>query len=802
MTVLNGEWTLTSKQRPEINISMMIPGDNYNALLKAGMIENPYYGCNEHDVQWVRECDWQIERTFVVEPEQLSCNQLVVSFTRLDTVASVYVNEELVLSASNMFQKHQVDIKSFVKAGENSMRIEFAQAIAEAKRRADQLPFPIPSSMGDNNQVPHMNILRKTQCHTGWDWGICLPVSGIYDPIIVEEVGDVRLNYVTTEQIWAEDGSVELVLNIDHSKGVEQEVVAHFNGHTQQAACVTHGSTVIRFMVENPKLWWPAGYGDQPLYDLKVELAGQTVEKRIGLRHLELNTEADDIGSAMEFRVNGFPITAKGANWIPIDAMPSLESEERYRALLTSAKEANMNMIRVWGGGHYESETFYNTCDELGLLVWQDMMFSCALYPSTPEFIADVEPEIAQQIRRLKDHACIAIWCGDNEVIGALNWYDESKNQRDKYTVNYDRLNRRLSEVIQGEDTTRTFWPSSPCNGDLDYGDAWHDDNRGDMHFWDVWHSGSSFKAYLDIQPRFCSEFGFQSWPSFSEVKSFVPEQDWNVTSPTFESHQKNGSGNSIITEMFTRYFRFPANFEQMLYLSQVQQSVAIKTGCEYWRSIGPTCRGMLYWQLNDCWPVSSWSSLEYSGRWKQLHYHAKRFFAPTYLPFVETEDALTVRVSNNRREVKAVNAKIVQSTWSGEILNSWDINVEAKPDDNQEIWTLEKAQWHSTAQDYFFYVEADVEGEYIQNTWFSTPEVKGLPLEKANVSVEVNGDTLTFTTDKPAFYVHVEFDGDGRFSDSSFTLLPNQRKEVKYIGDQLDELANSLRVYHLTNSY
>lgn len=637
---LNGDWLLTSEQKPEVEVTMQVPGDNYSALLKAGVINDPYWGCNEQEVQWVRECEWQISRAFELSQQQLSSKQLLLCLSRLDTVAKLVINGTEVDTFSNMFVARRVDIKPYVQLGVNTICITFTPAHLEAKNRTVPLPFPIPSSMGSNNQIPHMNLLRKTQCHSGWDWGICLVVSGIYDDVFISVVNAVSLDRVSTEQIWKEDGSVEVVAQVYHQtvSGVEISIV--FDEVETRVKSSDGEVTSVSFTVETPKLWWPAGYGEQPLYDLNVIMDGQTINKRLGLRKLELNNAEDDIGSAMEFRINDFPITARGANWIPMDAMPARESKTRYESLLGDAVAANMNMIRVWGGGQYEADIFYQTCDELGLLVWQDLMFACSLYPSTQTFIDDVEPEVRYQVQRLKDYACIALWCGDNEVIGALNWYEESRNSRDRYVVNYDRLNRKLADFVAQEDPSRKFWSSSPCNGELDYGDSWHDDARGDMHFWEVWHSGASFNAYHNIKPRFCSEFGFQSWPSLAEVKTFVPQEDWNVTSPTFEGHQKNASGNSIITEMFTRYFRFPASFEQMLYLSQVQQSIAIKTGCEYWRSISPICRGMLYWQLNDNWPVSSWSSIEYSGRWKQLHYHAKRVFAPTYIPFVETDDA------------------------------------------------------------------------------------------------------------------------------------------------------------------
>jgi beta-mannosidase len=797
---LNGAWTLQSPQHPQISIPMNIPGDNYSALLQSKLIENPYIATNEKEVQWVREADWIIEKEFTVSDKDMSARAIEMSLGRVDTLAVFSINGKDVLNCSNMFRHYKVDIKPFIRLGTNTISVKFSRVDLEGIERAKRLPFVAPSPR--RNLIPHMNLLRKPQCHSGWDWGICLLVSGIYDAIKVSVIENVALNRATTNQVWNEDGSVYVDVTVIYETGFDAKLNVTFGEQIQTVACNPDGETVVRFHITEPLLWWPAGYGEQPLHTLTVELDSQIIVKQIGLRHLVLNTSEDEIGSAMEFQVNGFPITAKGANWIPIDALPGNESEERYRGLLQSAVDVNMNMIRVWGGGQYESDLFYELCDEYGLLVWQDMMFACAIYPSTDEFIEDVVPELRDQIRRLRDHCCIALWCGDNEVIGAIGWFPESIADKTKYTVNYDRLSRVLSQTISEEDPSRRFWASSPCNGDLDYGDAWHEDSKGDMHFWDVWHSGSSFNAYLDIQPRFCSEFGYQSWPSFAEIKTFAPKSDWNVTSPTFEGHQKNLRGNSIITEMFTRYFRFPANFEQMLYMSQVQQAIAIKTGCEYWRTQSPICRGMLYWQLNDNWPVSSWSSIEYSGRWKQLHYHAKRFFSPVYIPFLETSEDLSLILSNNTRMEETVKGKVLWISWEGEELGRWKWNHVIQPDGNECVWQLNKKEWAEKRELGFFYAEIECNGELVQNTWFPIPELKKVPIEKTDISVIQNGSELILSTDKPALFVHLEHDGNGRFSDSSFTLLPKCPKTIRYLGDDLDSLANSLRVYDLSNSY
>lgn len=795
---LNGTWQLTSPQCPDIDIPMTLPGDNVSALLQAKLISNPYFADNEAKVRWIETCDWHISREFDVDGSVLSAKQVWMTLTRVDTLATFYINGEQALTSSNMFAQQRIDIKPYLKQGTNTIRVEFARVDLEGLERAEKLPFPIPSAMG-NNQIPHMNLIRKTQCHSGWDWGICLMVSGIYDPIQIDVVNDLWLKGFSTEQQWQADGSVLVdVLTEVETDTQPHEISIEFDGQHQSIQTEGSGHYHCQFHISKPKRWWPAGYGEAHLYPIMVACGEQSLSRTIGLRELSLNNQVDEHGSAMEFVVNGVPMNAKGANWIPVDAMPGRECESRYRALLQSAVDANMNMIRVWGGGQYESETFYNLCDELGLLVWQDMMFACSLYPSDDDFLKDVEQELRFQIPRLKEHPSIALWCGDNEVIGAIGWYDESKHNKVKYTVNYDRLNRMIEQVIGQQDESRRFWPSSPCNGELDFGDAWHDDSKGDMHFWDVWHSGKSFNAYLNINPRFCSEFGFQSWPSFAEAKQFVPEQDWNVTSPTFEQHQKNPRGNSIITEMFTRYFRFPSGFEQMLYLSQVQQAMAIKTACDHWRAISPVCRGMLYWQLNDNWPVSSWSSLEYSGRWKQLHYHAKRFFAPQYLVFSEHTGKLSLHLLNDAKGPVDVSAQLHWVNWQGEAKQTWSLEHTVSSDSNTVVWQLDEAFDSSELKSGFFYVDGQVGQERITNTWFSTHELKTLSMESAKIDVTIEANKVTLVADKPAFFVHLECDTAGRFDDSSITLLANQPVTVEFLGEDLATMAESLRVYHL----
>lgn len=383
---------------------------------------------------------------------------------------------------------------------------------------------------------------------------------------------------------------------------------------------------------------------------------------------MELITQSADNAedSPFYFCINDRPVFCRGANWIPADALPGRISAESTRALLQSSVDANMNMLRVWGGGRYEPDSFYDTCDELGLLVWQDFMFSCNLYPSTPDFLDEVSLEVADVVERLHHHACLALWCGDNELVGALNWFPESIANRDRYLVAYDRLNRTIESTLKATCPTASWWPSSPCSGYMNYGDAWHDDSSGDMHFWSVWHEGRNFEHYRDVHPRFCSEFGFQSYPSMSLIRGFADVEDFNIASPVLESHQKNAGGNARIAETMFRYFRFPVGFGNFVYLSQVQQGLAIRTAVDYWRSLKPHCMGALYWQLNDTWPVASWSSLDYGNNWKLLHYMAKRFFAPLRASLYPQVDTLELRLVNDTLHECLVDYAIAAVDMSG----------------------------------------------------------------------------------------------------------------------------------------
>ena len=529
--------------------------------------------------------------------------------------------------------------------------------------------------------------------------------------------------------------------------------------------------------------------------------------KKIGLRDLQVISEPDEHGISLYYKVNGIAVFAKGADWIPIDARPQTFSRKRYDKLLTDVIVANMNTLRVWGGGLYENEDFYELCDEKGILLWHDCMFACAQYPSHEEFLNEVRSEINYQIKRLRDHACIAMWCGDNECASFLRW---AGNKELQLIMNYDRFNQALGKAVKAADDTRIFWRTSPCNS-LDDSSGWDDDSKGDMHYWKVWHGGSDMEVYYDVTPRFCSEFGYQSFPSQNTVDFFTQGRQQNVTSPIMEHHQRNPAGNSKIVEMFTRYFRFPATFEDFIYLSQLQQALIIKTGVEYWRTLQPVCMGTLYWQLNDNWPVASWSSVDYFGNWKQLHYHAKRFYAPVMATVIrKTPETVEVRIVSDLG--KKVCGKITLSLYkvTGELVSQRVIPLELAEYEAKILETIPLAELTDTPNEEFLYLEFGDGKNTFTNECFLA-KYKNYQLPQARIDHKFYLDEqgqihLELTSDKPAFYVFAELRGiQATFSDNSFTLLPGTVRDLVLTAEKnitLEEMEKLLTVKHLRNSY
>ncbi len=784
---LSGDWQLSSVDNSHA-LAIALPGDVHSALQKAGEIDDPYVGRNENDVQWVAHKDWVIERTVSVAADDLA-GYWYLDLECLDTVASVFVNDKPVLEAENCFRRYRPDVSRALTAGENRIRIVLHSSIAEGVRRQAEQPFYVPYHPG-NSPIANGNMLRKPQCHFGWDWNLAIAPLGVYGDIALCRLEIARIEHVTTKQVWLEDGSVDLVVTLTLFADGPGIVPVHFSldeDRERLDCAVGKGETRIThvFTVTEPRLWWPAGSGEQHLSKLTVEVPQEQVTRQIGLRTIELLTDKDEAGSRFAFRINGREIFCKGANWIPADALASRVTREGVEDLLTSAVDANMNMIRVWGGGFYEPDWFYDLCDRLGLMVWQDFMFACNLYPSTPDFLENVAAEVDYQAKRLSTHPSIAVWCGDNELVGALTWFDEPRKDRDRYLVSYDRLNRTIEVALKAALPEAIWWPSSPASGYLNFGDAWHADGSGDMHYWSVWHENKSFDNYRTVRPRFCSEFGFQSYTSMPVIRQFAAEKDLNIASPVIESHQKNVGGNERIAGTMFRYFRFPKDFPAFVYLSQIQQGLAIKTAVDYWRSLKPHCMGTLYWQLNDTWPVASWSSLDYGGSWKAMHYMVRRFFQPVSVAAIPSADGKEIAFSmvNDTAEPVTVELQTFLVSLDGQRTPLAAVAGTCSPDRAATLATI--AAFDIPEGDLLFWsFEASNgmrgEGHHVNGTY------KALDLKPSGLTVDVaaageGAFDVTVKASGLALHVMIEADVVGRYSDNAFDLLAGETKVIRF---------------------
>jgi beta-mannosidase len=811
---LKGTWQLREDCPGSQPLPAALPGDTHSALLAAGRIPDPYWGRNELDLQSLNRRDWVFSRSFEVGEDLLAAEHVYLHFDALDTIAAVYLNGQLAGQSRNMFVRQRFPVREFLRPGQNEIAIHLRSAENEARGLAASLPYEVPCSEYPV-QSPHRNLVRKVQCHAGWDWGCCLMVAGAYGELYLAAADPGRIEYVYTVQEHA-PGQCRLKVCCEVWAPLwgQTELEVRIAGqHTCRPVKLEPGVNLIEEVVEipSPQLWWPNGYGDQPLYELEVKAAGDILRKRLGLRRLELVAQEDETGLGFKFRVNGLDLFAKGANWIPCDALPARQTREVLDDLLSSAAQAHMNMLRVWGGGQYESEDFYELCDEKGLLVWQDFMFSCSAYPATPDFLASVEEEARHQVKRLRDHACLALWCGNNEDLGALNWYEVSRKHRDRYLVDYDRLNEGvLGRVVDACDPTRTFWPSSPCAGRGDYSDNWRDDRRGDMHYWRVWHEGRSFDAYYAVTPRFCSEFGYQSFPSLACIRTYAPPEQFNVTAPVMEHHQRHPGGNARITEMFARYFRLPEGFANFAYLSQVQQGLAIKTAVEHWRHLRPVCMGALYWQLNDLWPVCSWSSLEYGGKWKLLHYMARRFYAPIIASAFQNGDELELWLTNDRSaEVPSrLTLRVLDFAGGEKTRRAFAATVPAGS--ALKLGAFPVAELAPKPDEVFAVLDLEAGEGLFRNTHFFAP-YKACDLRPAQVRTAVAGRggqfTVALTADTPVFFLSLDLEGwRGEFDDNCITLLPGEERQLRFTpkgpAPALEQFEQALVVRHLRVTY
>ena len=817
---LNSGWTFRQVGKEEWR-KAAVPGSVHTDLLANRLVEDPFYRDNEPKLQWVGKIDWEYRTTFDAPAALLARRNVELVFEGLDTYATVYLNERRVLEADNMFRTWRVDAKPSLKPGANTLRVVFRSPVNEILPRMKELGYELPASNDQGEKTsPHT---RKAPYQYGWDWGPRFVTCGLWKPARLEAWDGARLADLHVLQNSLSKDAAQLTAQVEvESSGSSDAVVVVEDASdkrvtTRQTVKLSPGVNrfALKLSIPNPQLWWPAGLGSQKLYTLRARLlsggkVSDELSTRVGLRTLELRQQPDAAGKSFMFVVNGVPVFAKGANWIPADSFPERVTRERYRHLIESARDANMNMLRVWGGGYYEMDDFYELCDELGVMVWQDFMFACSMYPGDEKFLESVRAEATDQVRRLRNHPSVVLWCGNNEVETAWHHWGWKQNLPAKLWDDYKKIfHGVLPEVVAQHDPARPYWPSSPSSNLEDDSDS---QRIGDIHYWEVWHASKPFDYYERQRPRFMSEYGFQSFPAIETVKAYTVPTDHDIQSPVMLAHQKHPRGNQLIREYMLRDFPEPKDFESFLYASQVLQAEGIRVGAEHLRRIMPHNMGSLYWQLDDCWPVASWSSVDYFGRWKALQYYARRFYAPVLLsPHVEDKQVKLYVVSDRTGPLRA-DLRVRLLDLDGRALSETNNTIEVAPLVSRSyqslpVNTLLEGRDPSKV---FLHCELLAGGNVVSsNTLFFRP-FKDLSLPAPNVSTQVararGAAVVTLSTDRLARAVHLSAEGlEGSFADNFFDLLPGRKVSVEFRARRpvsADELRRRLRVRTLSDAF
>ena len=746
-----------------------VPGNNFYDLLNHKFIEDPFFGTNEDSLQWIAQREWEYQSKFHVNNKTLSKNKQSLLFRGLDTYAKVYLNDSLILLADNMFRSWEVNVKGILRS-ENKINIKFDPPSKIEKEKQIALGYKLPGG----NRV----FSRKAGFHYGWDWGAKISTTGIWKDIelLCWDICNITDVYINQDNVT--DSIANLTLNIElESLSNKNITITTYNGICDNFKLKKGENQIaLKINIINPELWWPRGYGKQKIYKIPIIISDENgiihkKNEQIGLRNIKLITKDNNgTNSGFSFLINDKFIFMKGANYIPQDNLQNRVTNKKYEQILKDVMDANMNMLRVWGGGIYEEKKFYDLCDSLGILIWQDFMFACAMYPSDSLFLNNIKQEAIENVKRLRHHACIALWCGNNEVSegwhrwGWQNGYNE--NQKKDIWKGYAKIFQKILPDVVKKYSQTDYWESSPKFG---RGDKRHQ-FEGDAHYWGVWHDGEPFKNFETKVPRFMSEFGFQSFPEISTIETFADSKSWDLNSNVMKAHQKHPRGNELIKEYMSREYNVPKDFEKFIYTSQILQANGMRIGLEAHRRNQPYCMGSLYWQLNDCWPVASWSSIDYYGNWKALHYTVKEVFAPISISIEKNKnntfniwvisdttnfiDTLVINIYSLNGKLLSKTKKAVEIQAKSQLVDSVFFNI----DDAFIICKLKKQKIYSKIA-------------------FNKP-VKYYNFPKPNIQYQYTNGILKLTTDIPAFYVYLN-GIDKNLSDNFFTLLPGEEKKI-----------------------
>lgn len=810
-----------------------VPGCVHTDLMQGGLISDPFYRLNELDVQWIDKVDWEYEVNFEIDEKVRLHEQLDLVFQGLDTYATVYLNESLILKADNMFREWRINVKPLLEVGQNTLRIHFRSPIAEDLPKLTNLGYDLPAvsdqSIAGGLGNKRLSIFaRKAGYHYGWDWGPRLVTSGIWRPVFLEAWSTARIEnlHLVNQQVSKESARIQAIFEIQALKQAKIDLTIEIDSSqpVKQSVKLQPGfnSIEIPLEIKNPRLWWTNGLGESFLYLVKAKLEANSlvldeILQKFGVRSLRVVQEKDKIGTSFYVELNGVPVFAKGANYIPNDNFLPRVGPEKYLQIVQSAAQANMNMLRVWGGGIYENDHFYNLCDEYGILIWHDFMFACAMYPSDDAFIENVKQEAIQNIRRLRNHPCLALWCGNNEI--DMGWSHEigdpwgwkkdfSAQQVAQMWHDYKKLfHEILPELVARYAPNTFYWPSSPLAG-LDERST-YESASGDMHYWGVWHGLHPFEDFKRYIGRFVSEYGFQSFPELKSVKAYTLPDDWDINSEVMKSHQRSPIGNLRIKNYMEKYYRIPDSFANFLYIGQVLQAEAIKYAIEAHRRKKPYCMGSLYWQINDCWPVASWAGIDYYGRWKALHYFVKKAFADILISPTIDDGILQIFVISDRLEPVNGNIKLKLIDFTGG--QYWDktfaINLPINSVSN--IFSIEvPALLKNLKQaDVVFQALLQVDGQQVakNHIYFTLTKDLNLPIPDYHLEVTKiqTGYRIQLTAKNLLKNVYLHLDEfEGVFSDNYFDLLPGDPIMVEYATSQkIENFRDKLKIQTLEDT-
>ena len=782
-----------------------VPGTNFTDLFANGLIEDPFFGSNEKDLQWVENKNWEYRCSFHVEEPLFDSDEIELVFLGLDTYARVILNGNLILESSNMFVEYKIPCKKDLVLGLNKLTVIFDSPILQVKEEHRKGGITYPAE-NDKSEEKLSVFTRKAPYQFGWDWGPRMVTSGIWREVYLQPLHRSYIKDVHVVQHWEHQEKVNLKFDVNIKSFCSDEAVLvidlpDISQSIVEPVQLLSGSTecILELEIRNPRKWWPNGSGEQFLHKVRAKLFVSEHEisswqSKIGLREVKVVREKDNGGETFYLQINGEPIFMKGANYIPSDSFLPNVSKKKYKKIFEDAVESNMNMLRIWGGGIYETTHFYELADEHGILIWQDFMFSCSLYPGSESFFDNVRQEVAGAIKRLRNHACLALWCGNNEIEMGMDLWDWPKkfgyspDQTEKLHQDYKELFYNIiPSLVEEHDPNRYFLHSSPT-GFSNNGTSF---DSGDSHYWGVWHGEEDFTNYRLQIPRFMSEFGFQSFPLLTSVRKYIPDDERYIDSDSMLHHQKNPGGNNKIVKAVEREYGKPKDFESLLYLSQLVQAEGLKVGFEAHREAKPFCMGSLYWQMNDCWPVTSWSSIDYYGNWKALHYQVKRSFQKLLPLIIERENSIILKVVNDALiESEGSIVLYAINPIKGIVKKQLFPNLLLKANSVVEVGRVPGNEWSSFP---ILYLQLISQDQVIASNYFCNCKMNELELPKPEINFVQKQFTekiiikIISRTFVKGLYINIE-GCTGHFSDNFIDLMPNEQVEIEYYLQEGDE--------------